>query len=110
LKPYRDCDCIVACNAGCEIQRRESARVIADRIFRKYYPRVFNNINTFVEFYKKINYIIRDEILAVFRNEALVTSLSCCIKVHLLRKVNYYTDIDIGYAKRAKIYSQMTQT
>ncbi len=109
LKPYRDCDCIVACNTGCEIQRRESARVISDRIFRKYYPRVFNNINTFVEFYKKINYIIREEVLAVFKDEALVKALSCCIKVHLLRKVNYYTDINIGFSKREKIYSQINQ-
>lgn len=109
LKPYRDCDSIIACNGGCDISRRESARVISDRIFRKYYPKVFKDINTFVEFYKKINYIIKEEILEVFKKEDLVKTLSCCIKVHLLRKVNYFTDIDIGYAKRAKIYSQMIQ-
>lgn len=109
LKPYRDCDCIVSCSEGCILHHRESARVISDRIFRKYYPKVFNDIASFAEFYKRINYIIREETVALFNDEGLVKNISCCVKVHLLRKINYYTDINIDINKRRKIYSQMMQ-
>ena len=109
LKPYRDCDCITECDEGCVLHHRESARVISDRIFRKYYPRVFKDIASFAEFYRRINYVIKEETVALFKDEGLAKEISCCVKVHLLRKINYYTDISIDFLKRKKIYSQMIQ-
>ncbi len=109
LKPYCDCDCIVACNEGCNLHHRENARVISDRIFRKYYPKVFKDIVSFAEFYKRINYVIKEETVALLNDEGMVKEVSCCVKVHLLRKINYHTDIGIDFPKRKKIYSQIVQ-
>lgn len=110
LKPYRDCDCIDACREGCVLRRRESARVLADRIFRKNYPNSFRGAASFAAFYKRINSVIREEAAAVFDNEELAADISCCIKVHLLRRIHYYTNINIDIRKRQQIYSRMIQT
>ena len=107
LKPYRDCDFIVSCDGGCNVSTRESARIIADRIFRKYYIKVFSDISGFAEFYKRINYIIKEEVELVFKDEALAAKIGACVKVHLLRKINYNTDISISADRRIKIYKSM---
>lgn len=107
LKPYLDCDCIEKCAQGCTLSTRESARIISDRIFRKYYLTKFNDIKSFAEFYKKINAIIREEVSYVFGDEHLVSSISSCVKVHFLRKVHYNTAIDLGFEKRKKIYQSI---
>ncbi len=107
LKPYDDCDCIEGCTQGCTPYTRERARIIADRIFRKNYPSKFNDLKSFAEFYKMINPIIMEEVMTVFRDERVVDEIACCVKVHLLRKVHYNTEIEIGFEKRKKIYQSI---
>lgn len=109
LKPYLDCDCIEECAHNCTIATRESARIVADRIFRKYYPSKFNDIKSFAEFYKKINVIIREEVIHIFKNEQMVETISSCVKVHFLRKVHYSTTIELGFEKRKKIYQSIVK-
>ena len=103
LKPYRDCDFIEQCSGGCDIQTREKARVICDRIFRKY-NKHFADREKFSAFYKGISTIIRNEIIEVFKDLEVVDKIGGCVRVHLLRKVHYYTELNVNLETRKKTY------
>lgn len=107
LKPYRDCDFIPACSTTCDVVTRERARVVTDRIFRKYYPQRFSDMAGFAEFYKKIGSVIREETEAIFGDPLLASRIGHCVRVQLLRRVYYYADINIDLNKRKKIYASM---
>ena len=107
LKPYPDCDSLAPCEGGCDFTVRESARVVADRIFRKYYPAKFNDINSFANFYKRIGSIVAEETEAIFRDAAMAERIGHCVRVQLLRKVHYHAGISLPLPKRVKIYATM---
>ncbi len=107
LKPYEDCDCIDGCKNNCSVEIREKARIVADRIFRKYYPTKFSDIKSFAEFYKRINAVIHDEVIRIFKDDKITNIISSCVKVHFLRKVHYNSTIELEFDRRKKIYQSI---
>ncbi|MBR7117179.1 MAG: ATP-binding protein [Clostridia bacterium] len=107
LMPYPDCDYIPHCEGGCNGKTRESAKIIAERIFRKSYPARFKDIASFKEFYRGINSLIANEILTIFKDAELYHKIAHCVKVQLLRKIHYNTDIDLSLMRRIPAYKAM---
>ena len=74
-----------------------------DRIFRKY-NKHFADREKFSAFYKGIATIIRNEIIEVFKDLEVVDKIGGCVRVHLLRKVHYYTELNVNLETRKKTY------
>lgn len=106
LKPFPDCDCIGSCSGGCDALKRNRARIIADRIFRKNYPKNFHDFETFKTFYRQMNVAVKEETLAVFKGAVDPADVLDCVKVHFLRKVNYFTNIEVNFTLRKNTYER----
>ncbi len=93
LIPYEECKYLPKCKMGCNFDIRSKARVIADRIFRKYIANL-KTIDEFKKVYFKINTLIENEAIEIF-DENIVNEIRSCVKIHVLRKSRFYTSIGI---------------
>ena len=93
LIPYEECVYLPECKQRCNFEVRSKARVIADRIFRKYFENL-KSIDEFKKVYYKINTIIEKETLEIF-DKSVVNQIRSCVKVHVLRKTRFYTNLGI---------------
>ena len=94
LIPYEECHYLEECKNECNFDTRSKARVISDRIYRKYMNGV-KDMNTFKGIYSKINSLIKEETLEVFDEETFY-KIKNCVKVHFLRKVSFTSEVKIS--------------
>ncbi len=90
LMPYPECKINQHCNQACKIEDRELANDVARKIFAKH----FNEKSTDLALFKSIlsNLVCEaNEVLA--GRKILTKKLYCCIRLHLIRKVKYGTQI-----------------
>ena len=91
LRPYPQCRLCACCSKTCNYARRVLAREIARRIFIKYIKADAQDF----ELVKKVFARISKLVIAELNDEPFTPELLTCVKVHLWRRIRYYTSIRI---------------
>ena len=103
LRPYPECGYCRYCGGGCDYNRRLLGREIARRIFVKNFKPDSADSEKVKDVFRKIidmiNYELNDE---PYNNELLA-----CVELHLMRRINYGTEIRISDATFQKTLSQV---
>ena len=91
LRPYPECRCVACCQTSCDYGRRVLAREVARRIFVKHFKVGTEDFAVLTEVLGKISRLIQAEL----NDEEFTPELLSCVKVHLWRRIRYYTKIAV---------------
>lgn len=92
LRPYPECQCVCSCAKGCDFLRRNLARELAKRIFRKNFNEQSADLGKLRSIYAKLRALVLSEL----NDEPLSTELVHCVRMHFLRNVKYGTKIPLS--------------
>ena len=91
LRPYPECEHCPYCRETCNFDRRVLGREIARRIFVKNFKPDSPKFDTVKTVLGQISKLIKEEL----NDEVFNRELLSCVKVHLFRRINYGTKINI---------------
>ena len=91
LRPYPQCLLCPCCGKTCDYARRVLAREVARRIFTKYIKAGAKDFDLVKKVFSRISKLIIEEL----NDEPFTPELLSCVKVHLWRRIKYYTEIRI---------------
>lgn len=103
LRPYPQCECVYYCNSGCNYQRRMLAKEIARRIYSHNMSVQTKEPEIFKKVYSHLTPLTKREL----NNEIFDDALLACVKVQLLRKVKYSTQIKISDSTIEKLLNKI---
>jgi len=92
LRPYPQCAFCPDCSEGCDYGRRILARDIARRLFNRHIGAGSSGTEAVKELFRRLPQLIRAEL----NDEPYSTELLRCVRLHLLRKIRYDTNIRIS--------------
>jgi hypothetical protein len=91
LRPYPECGYIKYCQDTCDFKTRALAKEIARRIFVKNFKADTTEYETLKTVFNRIRVLS----LAEMNDEPFDEMLLACIKVHVLRRIKYGTNINL---------------
>lgn len=94
LKPYPECLYVASCAGKCDFARRNLARELAKRIFKRHFNESSADFEVLKSIYSRIGKLIPSEL----NGEPMSKELVHCVRMHFLRNVKYGTRIKIGDA------------
>lgn len=93
LMPYPECQINLHCGGNCVFADRELSEDVAKKIFAKY----FNDKSADAEMQRKVlSDLVHEANIVLSGRKTLTKKLYCCIRMHLLRKLKYNTQIKIS--------------
>jgi len=91
LRPYPQCAITPFCQHSCDYHRRLLAREVARRIFNKNFNSKTDTEEKLQKVFRMLSKLIEEEL----NDEKLTIELYSCIKVHLLRKIMYDSNLEL---------------
>lgn len=91
LRPYPECGYTPYCSVNCNFTRRTLSREIARRIFVKYFKPDSSDFSIVKKMLGQISKLIINNL----NDEPFDRELLSCVKVHLFRRIQYGTKINI---------------
>lgn len=92
LRPYPECDMIKYCQEACDTGCRSLAKEIAKRIVSRNFKPTDNKMEILKRVYKDIEKLTAAEL----NDEPFTPELGACVKMQVLRKIKYFTQLPIS--------------